>query len=83
MKGFLALLLCLSRLPLYWVFFWLLLIPGSAALLFNQPVSKLWETGRLPLPGSTYFVTLLLYLTYYNLYQIALCLLKWTIRIQL
>lgn len=64
-------------------FFGLLLIPGSAALLLNQLVSKPWETGRLPLPGSIYFVTLLLYVTYYNLYQIALCLLKWTIRIQL
>lgn len=64
-------------------FFGLLLIPGSATLLLNQLVSKAWETGRLPLPGSMYFVTLLLYLMYYNLYQIALCLLKWTIRIQL
>lgn len=64
-------------------FFELMLIPGSAAQLLNQLVSKPWETGRLSLAGSTYFVMLLLYLTYYNLHQIALCLLKWTIRIQL
>lgn len=81
MKGFLALLLWLSRLPLSWVFFEL--IPGSAAQLLNLLVSKPWEIGRLVLAGSTYFVTLLLYLMHYNLYQIALCLLKWTIRIQL
>lgn len=59
------------------------LIPGSAAQLLNLLVSKPWEIGRLFLAGSTYFVTLLLYLMHYNLYQIALCLLKWTIRIQL
>lgn len=66
--------------PTALVFFELILIPGSAAQLLNQPVSN---PGRLSLAGSTYFVMLLLYLTYYNLYQIALCLLKWTIRIQL
>ena len=68
-----AFLLWLSRLPLSWGICELMLIPGSAAQLLNHLVSKPWETGRLSLAGSTYFVTLLLYLTYYNLYQIALC----------
>lgn len=68
----------------FWAFLlWLSIFPCSIAQLLNQPVSKPWETSRLSLAGSTYFVTLLLYLVYYNLYQIALCLLKWTIRIQL
>lgn len=68
----------------FWAFLlWLSIFPRSIAQLLNQPVSKPWETSRLSLAGSTYFVTLLLYLVYYNLYQIALCLLKWTIRIQL
>lgn len=68
----------------FWAFLlWLSIFPRSIAQLLNQPVSKPWETSRLSLAGSTYFVTLPLYLAYYNLYQIALCLLKWTIRIQL
>ena len=61
----------------------LMLIPGSTAQLLNQPMSKPCERRRLPLAGSSYFVTCLLHLMYYNLYQIALCLLKWTIRIRL